>query len=246
MIRRGMRNEIFVLFGILFLFVLFRLIRRKLDSSSPGEQVGGGLEPERLFHVPGADTVLSPSLPRRGNWLTRAIGRLVLLLLGWRIEGKLPDVPKLVIIGAPHTSHWDAILAVGFFLATGLDCRWMVKREACDHALGGLMRWMGALPVNRQAPSGLAQQVIDEINGSGKFVLVLTPEGTRHKVERWKTGFYRIALGAGTPITLAYADFERRVAGIGPTVRPSGDMEAQIEEIRAYYHGIPAGNPDWA
>ena len=246
MIRRGMRSEIFLLFGIIFLFVLFRLNRRKPVSSSPDAQGWGGLGQERLFNVPGADGVMPPSLPRRGNWLTRAIGRLLYTLVGWRIEGQLPDVPKLVIIGAPHTSHWDAVLAVGFFLATGLDCRWMVKREACDHALGGLMRWMGAMPVNRQEPGDLAQQVIDEMNRSEKFVLVLTPEGTRHKVERWKTGFYRIALGSGTPITLGYADFERRVAGIGPTLRPSGDMEAEIEEMRAYYRGVPAGKPEWA
>ena len=245
MIRKGMRSDVFVLLGIFFLVVLFRRERRKLLSSSPSVGEWGWLGPEPLVDTHSADLVMSPSLPRRGNWLTRAIGRLSYRLLGWRIEGQLPDVPKLVIIGAPHTSHWDAVLAVGFFLATGLDCRWMVKREACDHPLGGLMRWMGALPVNRQAPGDLAQQVIDEMNRSEKFVLVLTPEGTRKKVERWKTGFYRIALGSGAPITLAYADFERRVVGIGPTIRPSGDMETQIEEIRAYYRGIPAQNPEW-
>ena len=231
MIRRGMRSEIVFLLGIFFLFALFHFYKRR---SLPG------------FNVPGADTVLSPSLPRRGNRLTRAIGGLVYTLLGWRIEGQLPDVPKLVIIGAPHTSHWDAVLAVGFFLATGLDSRWMVKREACEHPLGGLMRWMGAIPVNRQAPGDLAQQVSDEMNHSEKFVLVITPEGTRKKAERWKTGFYRIALATGAPITLAYADFARRVVGFGPTYRPNGEMETQIEEMQTYFKGITAGNPKWA
>ena len=244
MIRRGMRSDVLFLLGIFFLFVFLRRERKKLASPSPSMGEWGWLGPEPFFDAPFADTVLPPSLPRRGNWLTRAFGRSMYRVLGWRIEGQLPDEPKLVIIGAPHTSHWDAILAVGFFLATGLDCRWMVKREACDHALGGLMRWLGALPVNRQSPGDLAQQVVDEMNRSEKFVLVLTPEGTRKKVERWKTGFYRIALGAGTPITLAYADFERKVAGIGPTIWPSGDMEAQMAEIQAYYRGIPARNPE--
>jgi 1-acyl-sn-glycerol-3-phosphate acyltransferase len=246
MIRKGMRSEVFFLLGILFLLVLFRRERRKLISPSPSVGEWGWLGPEPLFDTPSADKVLSPSLPRRGNWLTRAIGRLVYTLLGWRIEGQLPDVPKLVIIGAPHTSYWDAPLAVGFFLATGLDCRWMAKKESFAHPLGDLMRWMGAIPVDRQAPGDLVQQVIDEMNRSEKFVLVITPEGTRKKVERWKTGFYRIALATGTPITLAYADFGQRVAGIGPTIRPTGDVETQIEEMRAYYREITARNPEWA
>ena len=246
MIRRGMRSEIFLLFGIFFLFVLFRLNRRKLVSSWPSAHLWGGLGQERLFNIPGADRVLSPSLPRRGNWLARAVGRLSYKLTGWRVEGQLPDVPKLVLVGAPHTSYWDAPLAIGFFFATGLDCRWMAKKEAFKQPLGGLIRRMGAIPVNRQDPGNLVQQVIDEMNRSEKFVLIITPEGSRTKVERWKTGFYRIALATGTPITLVYADFARRVVGVGPTYRPTGDIETQIEEMRAFYRGITARNPDWA
>lgn len=108
------------------------------------------------------------------------------------------------------------------------------------------MRWLGGVPVNRELPGELVQQIIDEMNRNEKFVLVITPEGTRWKVARWKTGFYRIALATGTPITLVYADFARRVVGIGPTYRPTGDIETQIEEMRAFYRGITARNPDWA
>ena len=246
MIRRGMRSDVLFLLGIFFLFVFLRRKRKKPVSPSPSVGEWGWLGPEPLFDTPNADTVLSPSLPRRGNWLTRACGRLLYTLLGWRIEGQLPDVPKLVIVGAPHTSHWDALLAIGFFLATGLDCRWMVKSEACDHPLRGLMLWMGAIPVNRQAPGHLVQQVIDEMNRHEKFVLVITPEGTRKKVEHWKTGFYRIALATGTPITLAYADFGHNVVGIGPTYQPTGEKETQIEEMQAYFRGITPRNPEWA
>lgn len=196
--------------------------------------------------IPGADSVLSPSLPRRGNRLTRFCGGAAYKLTGWRIEGRLPDVPKLVIVGAPHTSYWDAPLAIGFFLATGLDCRWMVKKEAYAHPLAGLMRWMGAIPVDRQVPGDLVQQVIDEMDRCEKFVLVITPEGSRKSVARWKTGFYRIALATGTPITLAYADFGRRVVGIGPTCHPTGEKEVQIEEMRDFFREITPRNPEWA
>lgn len=222
--------------GLLLLGILLLLCFIRADKSSLS----------RLLEIPGAKTAMSPSLPRRGNAFTQLIGRLLFTLLGWRIEGQLPDVPKLVIVGAPHTSIWDAALAVGFFFITGLDCRWMVKKEACEHPLGGLMRWLGAIPVNRQAPGDLVRQVIDEVNRSQKFVIVLTPEGTRKKVARWKTGFYRIALAAGLPVTLAYADFSRQVVGFGPTYHLNGEMEKQIEEMRAYYRNIPGKNPEWA
>ncbi len=200
----------------------------------------------RLIDIPGADTVLSPSLPRRGNWLTRFCGRLSFKLSGWRIEGQFPDLPKLVVVSAPHTSRWDAVLVMGFFLVTGLDGRWMAKRESFNHPLGGLMRWMGGVPVNREAPGNLVQRISDEMNRNEKFVLIITPEGTRQKVPRWKTGFYRIAVATNTPITLAYADFARQVVGIGPTYEPTGAIEAQIEEMQAFCRGITPRHPERA
>ncbi len=109
--------------------------------------------------------------------------------------------------------------------------------------ISGLIRWLGALPVNRHAPGALVRELIKEMNRSEKFVLVITPERARRKVERWKTGFYRIALATGAPITLAYA---RRVVGLGPTYQPNGEMETQIEEMQAYFKGITARNPKWA
>lgn len=174
------------------------------------------------------------------------MGRLLFKIGGWQIEGRLPDVPKLVVAGGPHTSSWDAILAIAFLLATGLDFRWMAKKEAFAHPLGGFMRWLGGVPVDRQAPKDLVQQMIDEMNRNEKFVLVITPEGTRKKVERWKTGFYRIALGAGVPIAIAYADFPRRVIGIGPVIQPSGDVDGQIAEMRAFLRTITPRHPERA
>lgn len=246
MIRKGMRSAVLFLLAVLLLLVLFSRRKRAPASPSPsmGERGWPGSKP--LFDMPGADTVLSPSLPRRGNRLTRACGRLLYTLLGWRIEGQFPDAPKLIVVGAPHTSYWDTLLAIGFFLATGLDCRWMVTRKARKYPWGGFMRWMGAIFVNREDPGNIVQHVIDEMNRSGKFVLVITPEGALKKVDQWKTGFHRIALATGTPITLAYADFGSQVVGIGPTYQPSEEMETQIEEMRAFYRGITARNPEWA
>jgi 1-acyl-sn-glycerol-3-phosphate acyltransferase len=235
MIRRGARGPrgapVFFLLGICYLLVLYQFERRG---------------PSRWLAIPGADMVMSPSMPRRGNWLTRLIGRLAYKLTGWSIEGRLPNVPKLVMAGAPHTCHGDVVVALGFFTLAGLKCRWMVKEEVFMFPISGIIRWLGALPVNRHDPGELVQELSDEINRSEKFVLVITPEGARRKVGRWKTGFYRIALATGAPITLAYADVARRVVSFGPTYQPNGEMEMQIEEMRAYFEGITARNPAWA
>lgn len=211
--------------------------------------------------IPGLDTFLPSSLPRRGNGLTRFLGRLLLKLLGrvsvkhagmlktkggWHIEGYLPNIPKLVVVGAPHTSQWDGVLAIAIFLASGLDCRWMAKKEAFQHPLGGVMRWLGGIPVDREAPQDLVQQMIDEMNRHEKCVLVITPEGTRKKVERWKTGFYRIALATGTPIALGYLDYARQVVGIGLVFEPTGQMEGQIEEMQAFFRTITPRHPERA
>jgi 1-acyl-sn-glycerol-3-phosphate acyltransferase len=92
----------------------------------------------------------------------------------------------------------------------------------------------------------LVEQVVDEFNQSKQFALVITPEGTRRRVDKWKTGFYRIALGAGTPIVLGYADYEKREIGVGPAFYPTGNLEEDMEKIQAFYKGIVAKHPDRA
>lgn len=186
---------------------------------------------------------LGPHVPRRGNGLTRAIGRAVLRLLGWRFEGAFPDLPKYVIVGAPHTSYWDAIIALATIFGLGIDVHWMAKREAFDHPLGGLLVWLGGIPVDRSASHGVVDQTIEAFNCRDQFILVITPEGTRKKVARWKTGFYRIAHGADVPLVLGYADYQRKVVGIGSVVLPTGDMEKDIANLRAFFRQIPGKNP---
>lgn len=178
--------------------------------------------------------IFPDSLPRRGNAIGRWLGQTILRLGGWRYQVEFPDTPKFLVAGAPHTSNWDAVWAIAFILATGLEIHFMAKAEAFPSWAGWFLRSVGGIPVNRQSPEGLVEQMVNEFRSREKFVLVVAPEGTRKKVERWKSGFYRIAQAAQVPIVLGYLDYPKRILGIGPTFQTTGDMEADIAAMRTY------------
>ena len=179
-----------------------------------------------------------PRVPRRGGFLRAAIGRFTLRLLGWRIEGNLPDVPKLLVIAAPHSSNWDFVIGIATVFAMRLDARFLGKTELFRWPLGPLMRWFGGTPVDRASPEGVVEETVAHIAASPAFLLGMAPEGTRKPVERWKTGFYRIALAAGIPIVAGYFDNTRKRVGFGPVFHPAGNTEAEIDAMRAFYAGF--------
>lgn len=184
------------------------------------------------------------AVPRRGNWLTRTFAATILRLAGWQPAGQWPNLPKFLIVGAPHTSNWDGIIAVLYLLASGFDIHWMAKREVFRQPFRGVLRWLGGIPVDRQAPRGIVEQIVDRYNTLDQFIVVITPEGTRKRVEKWKTGFYRIALGANVPIVLGYADYAQRTIGAGPILIPSGDLESDLAQIQAFYRTIIPRHPE--
>ncbi|MFZ1754946.1 MAG: lysophospholipid acyltransferase family protein [Caldilineaceae bacterium] len=178
--------------------------------------------------------VFPDTLPRRGNAFTRWLGQTFLRLCGWGYQVEFPHTGKFVIAGAPHTSNWDAVWAIAFIVATGLEIHFMAKAEAFPAWASWLLRSVGGIPVNRQSPENLVEQMVSEFRSRDKFVLVVAPEGTRKKVERWKSGFYRIATAANVPIVLAYLDYPKRIVGIGPTFEITGAMDDDIAAMRAY------------
>lgn len=181
-------------------------------------------------------TAIGPEVPRRGNRLTRWLGRTLLRLFGWRIEGRaLPDEPKLVVIGAPHTTNWDFIGAVGTMLALGLDVGWMGKHTLFRRPFGGFMRLLGGIAVDRDAASGVVRETAEAFRVRNRLWLALTPEGTRSDKVAWKSGFYRIARLAGVPILMVALDARRRRVEIGPLLRPGADEEADWARIKAFY-----------
>lgn len=143
---------------------------------------------------------ISPSAPRMGSAFTRWIGRTVLKTLGWKMTGRLPDVKKAIIIGAPHTSNWDLILAMAAMLTVGLRFSWMMKKEAFFWPLGPLWNVMGGIPIDRSSKSDLTTQMSDWFKNNENVWLGITPEGTRSKVKRFKKGYIRIAKAADVPI----------------------------------------------
>jgi 1-acyl-sn-glycerol-3-phosphate acyltransferase len=189
-------------------------------------------------------TKLPASAPRRGNAASRALGRLVLAAFGWRIEGALPDRPKLVAAVAPHTSNWDFVFAAAAMLALGIRASWLGKNSLFRWPFGLLLRWLGGLPVDRRNAHGTVEALIDEFASHEQLVLGIAPEGTRRRVKRWKTGFYRVALGAQVPIVVVSLDYRKRAVGLGDVLTPSGDMEADFARMQVIYDSVLPKNPE--
>lgn len=183
------------------------------------------------------------SVPRRGGPVRRALGRLLLRLMGWRMVGTLPDLPKFVIIAAPHTSNWDFIRGISLVFALSLDAKWIGKKELFRGPAAWLFRWLGGIPVDRKSPQGAVEGAAAAFRSRTGMVLAIAPEGTRKGVERWKTGFHRIAAQAGVPIVCGFFDNRRRELGFGPVVHPSADMAADLSRWQAWYEPLAPTPP---
>lgn len=178
---------------------------------------------------------LGPLVPSRHNPHIRAVCRRILAAAGWGIEGSLPNLPKFVVIAAPHTSNWDFCVAMLVIGALGLRAQWLAKHSLFRWPLGPVMRMLGGLPVERSRKHGVVGHAVKLFETSEKLVLAITPEGTRGHVTRWKTGFYHIAVGAGVPVAPAYLDYDRQKVGFGPVVWPDNDMDETISSMQIFY-----------
>ncbi|MGQ0512229.1 MAG: lysophospholipid acyltransferase family protein [Betaproteobacteria bacterium] len=190
---------------------------------------------------------LPPATPRTHGPLVAAFGRRMLALSGWRlenIEGGFPDVPKFVMIVAPHTSNWDVPVGLMAKFALRLGCRFIAKQSLFWWPLGAFLRALGGVPVNRAAASDFVEQTVRIFNGREKLVLVITPEGTRSRVERWKSGFHRIARAAGVPVVLVSFDYSRRVVRLGPSFAASEDYEGDLARIQSHITASMARHPE--
>ena len=171
------------------------------------------------------------------NTLLRVFSIGFLKLTGWRVEGALPaHAARSVLIAAPHTSNWDLPYTLMVAFALRLNIRWMGKQSIFRAPFGGVMRWLGGIPVNREQSTNLVAASAKAIReADGPLQLIVPPEGTRSKTRYWKTGFYYIAREAQVPIVMAYMDYERKISGLGPLFEPTGDVEADMAAIKAFY-----------
>jgi 1-acyl-sn-glycerol-3-phosphate acyltransferase len=178
--------------------------------------------------------------------LIRSLALSFLKISGWRLEGRLPDVDKLVVIAAPHTSNWDFPILISLAFGLRAKAGWLGKNTLFRWPFGFLSRWMGGIPVYRSASNNMVAQSVEMFRKSEKLILAVPPEGTRGKVSHWKTGFYYIALGAEVPIAMGFIDYKRKATGVGPVIYPTGDIEADMEIIRNFYANVTAKYPDKA
>lgn len=174
------------------------------------------------------------------RWLGLAFTRLI----GWRVVGQLPDETKFVVIAAPHTSTLDGLILLATLWTFRARGRWVVKAEWIRSPIGFLLKWLGAVPVDRKQSRNFVQQMVDFFGEQQRAILVIAPEGTRKKTEYWKSGFYHIALGAGVPLLLSYCDYGHKRVGVGLFFHPTGDIEADMAVIRTFYSQMAGRYPE--
>lgn len=179
--------------------------------------------------------------------LLKPIADQLLKLAGWKTDFVLPSVEKFIIIVAPHTSNWD--LPLGFIAGHSMELlsRWrygfMAKASVFREPLGTLIRWMGGIPIDRSATNNAVQQMVEAFRRHDRLMLAITPEGTRQRTPYWKSGFYHIALGAGVPIVPALMDYRLKLIRLGAALWPSGQIEADLAQLREFYAGVTAKFP---
>ncbi len=167
-----------------------------------------------------------------------------LKLRGWTFLGQLPDIPKMIILGAPHTSNWDFVLFLGALHYFDFKTTFIGKQELFRWPFGFLFRSWGGIPVDRSKPGGIVRTVAEAFEQADQMNLVVAPEGTRKPIPYWKAGFVWIAEAANVPVVPAGVDGTNRTVEIGPTVPYEGDLTAFMDQIRAYYSTKDGMNPE--
>ena len=168
--------------------------------------------------------------------ILQALSIIVLGLFGWRVVGKVPkDIRKYVIIAAPHTSYWDFPMFLLVVLALRLNLNVFIKHTLFIGPIGWFLSYCGGVPIDRRAAGARVRQTVQEYENNDDMVLLITPEGTRSAQANWKTGFYHIASEAKVPVAVAFVDTAERRAGIDHFITPSGDIDKQMAEIKAFY-----------
>lgn len=176
------------------------------------------------------------------HWLLVALYRAS----GWSAAGTFPAARKFVIVGASHTSNWDFVVFIGTIHALGRRVRFIGKDSLFRGPLGGFMRDLGGVPVDRSAPQDLVSQIADQFAAHEDFVLVIAAEGTRSATTRWRTGFYQIALKAGVPVVCAGPDYPTKRGVIGPVIWPTGDYAADMAPAFAFFKSLTPRHPERA
>lgn len=168
----------------------------------------------------------------------------ILKVLGWKTRVTVEEPKKSIICVAPHTSNWDFLIGQLYYSALGRKSSFLMKKSWFFFPIGNLLRGLGGIPIDRSKSTSVTDQMAEEFNKRDTLHLAITPEGTRSLVQKWKMGFYHIAVKANVPIQLAYFDYGKKEMGITEIIYPSGDEKADLEKIYDYYKNVEARFPE--
>lgn len=185
----------------------------------------------------------------RPGWLARGVKTLLLALYhraGWTAVGTVPEPRRFVLIAAPHTSNWDFLFFLGLTEDIGIRPHFMAKKSLFRWPMGGFMRSMGGVEIDRSKSSNIVEQMVAEFSRRAEFILTIAPEGTRGATKKWKTGFYQIAMAAKVPMVVGLMDYGRKIGGLGPLIWPTGDYRADMAKVLDVYRGCIPKHPERA
>jgi 1-acyl-sn-glycerol-3-phosphate acyltransferase len=176
---------------------------------------------------------------RERSSMSARVARLGLAALGgWKFIGGPPTVPKGVCLALPHTDNMDGVLLVMLAASVGMPISWMVKDAWGKGITGPLIRGVGGVPIDRSKANGMVEQMIEAFAKTDELYLVIPPEGTRSRTEYWKSGFYRIALGANVPVIPGRLDYVAKTGEFGPPIQMTGNPRVDMDKLRAYYGDV--------
>ena len=167
-------------------------------------------------------------------------------LTGWKIEGELPPAPKLILIGAPHTTNWDFVFMLAAMASFGVKASFMGKDSLFKGPFRFIMRRLGGISIRRGVRESVVEQMAAAFAAAPSLVLVIAPAGTRHYSDHWKSGFYHIAQTARIPIVPARIDYPHQVVTMGPPLLVGNDLTSDMDVLRRFYAGGKGKYPDQA
>lgn len=191
------------------------------------------------------ETAVKPTIEFRSpSPFLQWVGKILSKASGWTIDYTVPDDPKMVVIFYPHTSNLDVVHAIPAAFAIGLKPNWLAKNELFWGPFKGLLLKLGAIPVDRHRKENKVDLIADAIQQADQVLLALSPEGTRSKTEFWRSGFYHIANKIQVPIHFGFIDYPSKTIGVHTGFVPTGDVEADLEKIRAFYKDKRGKHPE--
>ena len=167
---------------------------------------------------------------------------IIMKVMGWKTVDRREGKTKYLLIAVPHTSNWDFPMFLIVGLAMDIKSYWLGKHTLFNWPFGSFFKWLGGISVDRTRSTNLVQQCIDHFDATSNLIIVNAPEGTRSRVDKWKTGFYHIATGAKVPIALGYLDYQKREGGIAGMFRSTGDIDLDMQAIKDHYTNISGKN----